>query len=81
MRLKKIEIELQGWGDDKGKYKGKITFEDHLWWSGYKWTNDPLEAFGCDLKPTADRYARFQLIKDYIITEHEFVNSKSVGGN
>ena len=28
MRLKKIEIELQGWGDDKGKYKGKITFED-----------------------------------------------------
>ena len=28
MRLKKIEIELQAWGDDKGKYKGKITFED-----------------------------------------------------
>lgn len=28
MRLRKIEIELQYWGDDKGKYKGKITFED-----------------------------------------------------
>jgi len=28
MRLKKIEIELQYWGDDKGKYKGKIVFEN-----------------------------------------------------
>lgn len=28
MRLKKIEIVLQEWGDDKGKYKGKITFDD-----------------------------------------------------
>lgn len=44
-----------------------------LWWSGYRWTNDPLEAFGCDLQATADRYARFQKIENYIITEHEFV--------
>lgn len=28
MRLKKIEIELQNWGEHKGKYMGKITFED-----------------------------------------------------
>lgn len=28
MRLKKIEIELQNWGENKGKYTGKITFED-----------------------------------------------------
>lgn len=47
--------------------------QTHLWWSGYKWTNDPHEAFGCDLKATADRYARFQRIENYIITEHEFV--------
>jgi len=47
--------------------------ETHLWWSGYKWTNDPHEAFGCDLKNTADRYARFQLIENYIITEHLFL--------
>lgn len=49
--------------------------ETRLWWNGYKWTNDPLEAFGCDLKGTADRYARFQGIKEYIITEHEFLLS------
>ena len=30
MRLKKIEIELQSWGDFKGKYLGKITYEDGL---------------------------------------------------
>lgn len=47
--------------------------ETHLWWNGYKWTKDPLEAFGCDLKHTADRYARFQQIENYVITEHEFV--------
>jgi len=28
MRLKKIEIELQGWGEHKGKYLGTITFDD-----------------------------------------------------
>jgi hypothetical protein len=28
MRLKRIDIELQTWGDHKGKYAGKITFED-----------------------------------------------------
>ena len=47
--------------------------ETHLWWSGYKWTNDPHEAFGCDLKATADRYARFQRIENYIITDHLFI--------
>lgn len=47
--------------------------ETHLWWSGYKWTNDPNEAFGCDLKATADRYARFQRIEKYIITDHLFI--------
>lgn len=28
MRLKKIEIELQGYGEHRGKYLGKIVFED-----------------------------------------------------
>lgn len=28
MRLKRIDIELQTWGEFKGKYVGKITFED-----------------------------------------------------
>ena len=45
-----------------------------LWWTGYQWTNDPEQAFACDLEATANRYARLQLIKDYIVTEHEFVN-------
>lgn len=48
--------------------------ETNLWWTGYKWTNDPSEAFGCDKERTADRYARFQNIENYIITEHEFVS-------
>ena len=50
--------------------------ESHLWWSGFNWTNDPLEAFGCDLEGTADRYARFEKIEKYIITEHEFIDAK-----
>ena len=29
MRLRKIEIELQQWGEHKGKYLGKITFDDN----------------------------------------------------
>lgn len=28
MILKKIEIEYQYWGEDRGRYKGKITFEE-----------------------------------------------------
>jgi len=51
--------------------------ETRLWWSGYKWTNDPEEAFGCELERTADRYARFQNIENYVITEHEFVDTKN----
>lgn len=47
--------------------------DTRLWWSGYKWTSDPNEAFGCDRESTADRYARFQRLKDYTITEHEFI--------
>lgn len=46
--------------------------ETHLWWTGFEWSNDPNKAFGCDLEFTADRYARFQKIEKYIITEHEF---------
>lgn len=49
--------------------------ETHEWWTGYGWTRDPNSAFGCDLERTADRYARFQKIEKYIITEHEFVPS------
>jgi hypothetical protein len=47
--------------------------DTHKWWSGYRWTSDPLEAFGCDLERTADRYAQFQRIEKYIITEHKFL--------
>lgn len=51
--------------------------ETRLWWSGHKWTNDPHEAFACELESTADRYARFQKadnkITDYVITEHMFL--------
>jgi len=50
--------------------------ETHLWWSGYKWTNDPNEAFGCELERTADCYARFQRIENYVITQHEFIERK-----
>ncbi len=28
MKLKKLELELEGWGDNKGKYIGVIKFED-----------------------------------------------------
>lgn len=28
MRLQKIVIEIQKWGDNKGKYEGTITFEN-----------------------------------------------------
>ncbi len=48
--------------------------ETRLWWSGYKWTNDPNEAFGCDLERTAWRYARLQRLERFTITEHEFFN-------
>lgn len=48
--------------------------ETHKWFNGYSWTSDPLEAFGCDLERTADRYARLKGIEKYIITEHEFVS-------
>src|SRR5688572_17462916 len=65
-----------GWGDPKEGFKWFVEDpETHLWWTGYKWTNDPLEAFGCDLQSVADRYARFQKITNYTVTEHEFVNS------
>ena len=46
--------------------------ETHEWWTGYRWTKDPHEAFGCEIERTAERYAMFQGIKEYIITEHEF---------
>lgn len=71
-----------GWGEPKEGFKWFVEHpETHLWWSGYKWTNDPLEAFGCDLESVADRYARFQKIEKYIITEHEFVSPSRGGGN
>lgn len=53
--------------------------ETHQWWTGYKWTSDPYEAFGCELEYVADRYARFQKIENYIITEHMFVDDKKEG--
>ena len=39
----------------------------------YQWSNNPQDAFGCDLPETADRYARLQLIENYTITEHQFL--------
>jgi hypothetical protein len=61
----------------KQPVEGTKYFVEHketkLWWSGYQWTKDPLEVFGCDLPETADRYARLQLIENYEITEHIFL--------
>lgn len=46
--------------------------ETHEWYTGYGWTRDPHQAFGCDLERTADRFARLEGLKDYVITEHIF---------
>lgn len=51
--------------------------ETHKWWTGFNWTNDPNDAFGCEFEWVADRYARMKGIENYTITEHEFVNQKS----
>lgn len=48
--------------------------ETRLWWTGYQWTNNPDDAFACDLEATADRYARLQRIENYMTTEHEFID-------
>jgi hypothetical protein len=72
-----VHIEHGYRWQDKPKegFKWFVEHKDtHLWWSGYKWTNDPNEAFGCEFQWTADRYARFQRLENYIVTEHEFVN-------
>jgi hypothetical protein len=74
-----IHIEL---GYPKGeepnpRFKYFVEHPDtHLWWSGYTWTNNPHEAFACELERTADRYARFQGLQNYIITQHEFVSGR-----
>lgn len=39
-RLQKIELEFQRWGEDKGKYVGKITFE-----------NGEYESFSFKIRP------------------------------
>lgn len=73
-----MHIEFGYRFDDKPKegFKWFVEHpETHEWWTGYAWTKDPLSAFGCDLERTADRYARFQGIKEYVITEHEFVDT------
>lgn len=81
-KLAKASLEFNNIPSPKENIKWFVEDpETHLWWSGYKWTNDPLEAFGCDLKNTADRYARFQRIEKYIITEHEFLNSSALAAN
>lgn len=42
----------------------------HMWWTGYNWSHNKEEAFGCELRWVADRYARFKGLTNYIITEH-----------
>lgn len=39
-RLQKIELEFQSYGEDRGKYKGKISFR-----------NGNFESFVCDITP------------------------------
>lgn len=69
-----IWLGYGGWGTPKDGFKWFVEHpETHEWWTGYKWTNDPNEAFGCELESVADRYARFQKIDNYIITEHQFL--------
>lgn len=54
-KMKSIKIEYQDWGDYKGKYVGKIQFE-----------NRDNEAFMFNIKPdTAERY--MSLIKDELV--------------
>lgn len=58
----------------KEGFKWFVEHKDtHQWWSGYKWTSDPNEAFGCDIEWAAERYARLHQLENYIITEHQFV--------
>jgi hypothetical protein len=76
-----MHIQFGYMSDDKPKENIKYFVEHpdtNLWWTGYQWTNDPNAAFACELKGTADRYARFQRIERYIITEHEFVKTITV---
>ena len=47
--------------------------QTRLWYNGFGgWTNDPNEAFKMEFEWTADRFARFEKLDKYIVTEHEF---------
>lgn len=49
--------------------------DTRLWYNGFGgWTKDPNEAFKMEFEWTADRFARFEKLEKYIVTEHEFFN-------
>lgn len=50
--------------------------ETNLWWTGFKWTNDVNEAFQCNTERAADRYARFQKLENYTVTEHQLIDKE-----
>lgn len=71
----------QGYLQGKEPVQNTWWFVEHsetrLWYNGFGgWTNDPTEAFKLEFEWTADRFARFEKLDNYIVTEHEFFSSK-----
>ena len=58
---------------------GLLNIQTRLWYNGFGgWTNET--AFKLEFEWTADRFARFEKLDKYIVTEHEFltINLKPV---
>lgn len=63
-RLQKIEIEFQRWGEDKGKYAGKIVFE-----------NEEMEGFNFKVRPDMAQ-AYLDLMASDIVKSAESLGSR-----
>lgn len=68
-----------GYAFENEPVKNTFWFVEHtetrLWYNGFGgWTNDPNEAFKMEFEWTADRFARFEKLTEYKVTEHEFFN-------
>lgn len=48
--------------------------ETQMWWTGYRWTKDPHEAFSFNIEFAARRFAELNRMKNCKPTEHEFIN-------
>jgi hypothetical protein len=65
-RLQKIEIEYNSWGDNKGKYTGRICFQ-----------NKDVENFTFNIRPDmAQQY--IELISSEVVKSAESLGSKLV---